>query len=129
MSVDVAEISRNCLEKTPPSRHQRYLSLLQGLNSTGVRGSSSATFVTMMEPAHLRDRHDPPGAWWLDGARLGRILLQAQVCATPMIVVRESSQVARQAGFTECDHVIQALAPNGADGPLDIGSLPRRTGR
>jgi hypothetical protein len=103
--------------------------MLLGLNSTGVRGSSGATFVTMMEPAHLRDRHDPAGAWWLGGARLGRVLLQAQVCATPMIVVRESSEVAGQAGFTEHDHVIQALPPNGADRPLDIGSLPRRTGR
>src|SRR5215469_12486845 len=50
------------------------------------------------------------------------------MCATPMIVVRESSQVARQSGFTEYDHMIQALPPNGADRPLDIGSLPRRTG-
>jgi hypothetical protein len=46
-----------------------------------------------------------------------------------MIVVRESSQVARQAGFTEYDHVIQELPPNGADRPLNIGSLPRRPGR
>ena len=51
-----------------------------------------------------------------------------QMCATPMIVVRESSQVARQAGFTEYDHVIQALPPNGADHPLDVSSLPGRPG-
>src|SRR5215471_2095860 len=51
------------------------------------------------------------------------------MCATPMIVVRESSEMARQAGFTEYDHVIQALPANGADHPLDIGSLPRRPGR
>src|SRR5215471_3756075 len=82
----------------------------------------------MMEPTHLRDRDDPPGLWCLDGARLGCVLLQAQVCATPMIIVRESSEVARQAGFTEYDHVIQALPPNRADHPLDVGSLPRRPG-
>src|SRR5215469_12043165 len=46
-----------------------------------------------------------------------------------MIIVRESSEVARQSGFTEYDHVIQALPSNGADHPLDIGSLPRRPGR
>ena len=79
----------------------------------------------MMEPAQLRDRHDPPpGFWCLDGPWLWRVLLQAQVRATPMIIVRESSQVARQTGFIEYDHVIQALSPNGADRPLDIGSLP-----
>jgi hypothetical protein len=37
-----------------------------------------------------------------------------------MIIVGESSQVARQAGFTEYDHVIEALPPNGADHPLDV---------
>src|SRR6516162_4201662 len=46
-----------------------------------------------------------------------------------MIVVCEFSEVAIQAGFTEYDHVIQALPPNGADHPLDIGSLPGRPGR
>jgi hypothetical protein len=42
-----------------------------------------------------------------------------------MIVIREFSEVAIQAGFTEHDHVIEALPANGADQPLDIGSLPR----
>ena len=46
-----------------------------------------------------------------------------------MIIVCEFSEVAIQAGFTEYDHVIQALPPNGADHPLDIGSLPGRPGR
>ena len=46
-----------------------------------------------------------------------------------MVVVRELSQVVRQAGFTEDDHVIQALPPNGADHPLDVGTLPRRSWR
>ena len=31
-------------------------------------GSGGAPFVTMMEPAHLRDRHDPPGLWCLHRA-------------------------------------------------------------
>src|SRR6516165_2640744 len=83
----------------------------------------------MMESAHLGDRHNPPGFWSLDGAWLGRVLLQAQVRATPMIIVRESSEVATQAGFAEYDHVIQALSPNGVDHPLDVGSLPGRAGR
>src|SRR6516225_5174704 len=83
----------------------------------------------MMEAAHLGDRHNPPGFWSLDGAWLGRILLQAQVRATPMIIVGESSQVAIQAGFAPYDHVIQALSPNGADHPLNVGPLPGRAGR
>ena len=31
-------------------------------------GSGGTTFVSMMEPTHLRDRDDPPGLWCLDGA-------------------------------------------------------------
>ena len=55
----------------------------------------------MMEPTHLWDRDDPSGLWRLDGAKLGCVLLQAQLRATPMIIVRESSQVAIQASFAE----------------------------
>ena len=83
----------------------------------------------MMESTHLRNRHDPPGFWCLHGAWLGRVLLQAQVRATPMVIVSEFSEVARQSGFAKYDHVIQALPPNGADHPLHIGSLPGRRGR
>src|SRR5215813_14885660 len=49
--------------------------------------------------------------------------------AAPMIVVHESSQMAVQTGFSEYDHVVQALPPNGADHPLDVSSLPGRPGR
>jgi hypothetical protein len=37
--------------------------------------------------------------------------------------------MARQAGFVAYDHMIQALSPNGPNQPLDVGSLPGRTGR
>jgi hypothetical protein len=66
--VDVSEIGLDRVGETPASRNRRYRSMLLGLNWTGVRGSSGATFVTMMEPAHLRDRHDPPGFWCLHRA-------------------------------------------------------------
>src|SRR6516162_5447546 len=46
-----------------------------------------------------------------------------------MIIVCESSEMARQAGFVAYDHVIQALSPNGPDDALDVGSLPRRPRR
>src|SRR5215471_6059456 len=46
-----------------------------------------------------------------------------------MVVVREFSEVLRQAGFTEDDHVIQALPPNGAGHALDVRTLPRRSSR
>src|SRR6516162_10260546 len=46
-----------------------------------------------------------------------------------MVIVREFSEVLRQAGFTENHHVIQALPPNGADPALDVRTLPRRSWR
>jgi hypothetical protein len=51
----------------------------------------------MVKPAHLRDCSNPPCVWWLDRARLWRVLLQAYVRATPMIIVCEVSEVAIQA--------------------------------
>ena len=77
----------------------------------------------MMEPTHLRNRHDPPGFWCCTGRDSG-----VSFCMLRCVRLREFSQVLRQAGFTENDHVIQALPPNGADHPLDIGSLARATG-
>ena len=119
---------RDRVGETPPSRDRRYRSWF-GLNSTGVRGSSGATFVTMMQPAHLWDHDDWPDVWRLDGAGLWRILLQAEVRAAPMIVVHESSEMAIQTGFTEYDHVIQALPSNRANHPLNVSPLPRRPRR
>jgi hypothetical protein len=42
---------------------------------------------------------------------------------------RQFSEVVRPAGFTENDHVIQALSPTGADHPSDVRTLPRRSWR
>ena len=46
-----------------------------------------------------------------------------------MVIVRDFSEVLRQAGFTENHHVIEALPPNGADHALDVRTLPRRSWR
>jgi hypothetical protein len=75
----------------------------------------------MVEPTQLGDCNNPPSVWWLERAWLWRVLLQAEVRATPMIMVREFSEVARQARFTEYDHVIKALAAQCVDHALDIG--------
>src|SRR5262245_5085502 len=66
LSVQAFEIGGDRIGETPPSRNRRYRSLLLGLNSPGVGGSSSATFVPMMKPTHLGDRDNSPGFWRLD---------------------------------------------------------------
>ena len=79
-----------------------------------------------MESTHLWDRYDAAGLCCLDVARLGRILLQAKMRTTPMIVAHETAQVPAETLLVEHDHMVQALASDRADYPFDIGTLPRR---
>src|SRR5436305_12050835 len=80
----------------------------------------------MMESTYLRDRDDPARLRCLNGARLGRVLLQGQMRPTPMIVVDETTQVLPKTVFIEHDYMVQALASDRADEPFDISPLPRR---
>src|SRR2546430_17429794 len=43
-----------------------------------------------------------------------------------VIVIEIGSESSSQRGFMEHDHMIEAFATNGANHPLDVGSLPRR---
>jgi hypothetical protein len=56
LSVYVSAITTTAQEN-PPSDD---LPIVLIVNQPGA-GSGGAPFVTMMEPAHLRDHHDPPG--------------------------------------------------------------------
>jgi len=68
-----------------------------------------------------------PGGW--TGRGLRAVLRQCQMRPAPVIVVDEVLKMSIQAALAENDHVIQALPANGADHPLDIGSLPGRPRR
>ncbi len=69
----------------------------------------------MMQAAGFRHRNHPPQVRRLDRARLRRVLLQSQVGPALMGIVHETLQVTVQAPFAEHDHVVQALAADGAD--------------
>src|SRR5262252_2116200 len=43
-----------------------------------------------------------------------------------VIVLKITGEGSTQAGFIEHDDMVETLAPNGTNHPLDIGSLPRR---
>src|SRR5450432_4663540 len=51
------------------------------------------------------------------------------MCSAPVIVCGECFYVPVQRGFAEDDHMIEALAPNGANHALDVGPVPRRSRR
>ena len=65
MSFCVSEIAGTASEKRPSdeSAVKDFVAMTQ-LNS-GTQ-FNCATFVAMMEPAHLGDHDDPPGFWCLD---------------------------------------------------------------
>ena len=62
LSVDVAEISGNCLEKC----------LLEASALPEFVAGTQCARCTRFKRSDVRNddgaRHDPPGAWWLDGA-------------------------------------------------------------
>jgi hypothetical protein len=65
-SVYISAIGGTAWEKRPSNEFGNIG--VCSCDSTAVRGSGGATFVTMMKPAQLWDRDDPPGFWCLDGA-------------------------------------------------------------
>ena len=79
----------------------------------------------MMQPADLRDRDDPATARRLDLAGKWRVAFERQVRSRLVVVGEIFAEDPKQVRFVEHDHVIQALAANRADEPLDVRALPR----
>ena len=83
--------------------------------SAEARRSGCAALVATIEFADLWDRDDLARLCCLDGACLGRILLQTKMRTTAMIVVHESTQVPPETLVMEYDHVVQEITPDRAD--------------
>ena len=86
---------------------------------------SSASFVSMVETADLRDRDDAPCGRWSDPTRQGRVLLECKMRARHRVVPDVGLQHAAKTGRMQNDHMIEALSWNGPDEPFAIGILPR----
>ena len=62
----------------------------------------------------------------LDRSRIGRILAERKVSATPVIVLaNESSKQSPQMKLVHHDDVIDQFSPQGADHAFDVRPLPR----
>jgi len=46
------------------------------------------------------------------------------MCPAAMVIIKEHLEMPAQTVLVEYDHVIEALAANGANQPFHIGSLP-----
>ena len=81
--------------------------------------------VAVMQATDFGNFHDPARLRKLDGPAVGRILVEREMRASPVIVGEVAGQDAAQVAFAENQNVIQTLAADRADEPLREGILPR----
>ncbi len=85
-----------------------------------------AACVAVMEAADLRQVNNPAVFRWLDCTRLGRLFFESEMCARPVVVAEVIAKTASQVLFVQHNYVVEELAPNRTDYPLDEGILPGR---
>ena len=83
-----------------------------------------AADVTVVESADLGQRNDAAVLGQLDGAWLGRILLEREVRPRAVVVAEVAVQTTTEVSLIQDDHVVEELAADGADHPFDEGILP-----
>jgi hypothetical protein len=89
-------------------------------------GSRRDAFVAMVQAANLRNFDDPSRRHWLNRSTDGRVLSQRQVRPGLLVVFEVRLQDAAQASFIQDNHVIQALATNRPDQPLNVSVIQSR---
>ena len=93
------------------------------------RRSGGATFVVVMQTAHVWECDDPAAGWRLGSPRDRRIFRQREVSAPLVIVSEVVLQVAAQRALVPHDEVIETLPPEGTDHAFNERILPRTTRR
>ena len=84
-----------------------------------------ASLISMMQSTDLWNLYDPLRLVRLDYPTFWCVLIQGQVRAGLVIVAEIIFEQSAQMVVIEDDHMIQALATNASDHPLDIAILPR----
>src|SRR5260221_8260330 len=79
----------------------------------------------MMETADFGDRDDRPGGCSRDRSVIRRVLLDAKVRSTSMIVPAIGPEDAPEMRLVEDDHVIETLSSDRANQAFDVRILPR----
>src|ERR1700747_2764756 len=86
----------------------------------GVAGGPS--FVAVMQPADLGQRHDRSHFWRLNPSRLGRVFPQGEMGSRSVIVIQVGSEDATERALREHEHMVQECPPNGSNQCLATGS-------
>src|SRR5438552_17768227 len=81
-----------------------------------------------MESADLRDGDDRATWRGFDDSWLGTVVVKRLVWSRGVVVDAIGAQESAKMGLAQNEEMIEALAANGADDPLDKGVLPRRSG-
>src|SRR5262245_1977001 len=82
----------------------------------------------MVKTADLGDRDDCACGRRTGRSLIGRVLLEAEMRAAPMIIADIGRKNPSEMRLIDDDDVIEALASDRSDQPFDVGVLPR-TGR
>lgn len=96
---------------------------------TGVKEerSSRASFVMMTQATNSGNLDDDAFLGRLDFSGFWRIVVECEMTAG-IVIGKEHIQNTTQRRYVDHDDVIETFAPYGADQPLNIGRLPRRSG-
>ena len=82
--------------------------------------------VAIMQSAEHGFGLDRPHARWLDGPRLWTVLLQPQMSTASMVVVHVLPKHSPEVPLIKDDHMVEALASDRSNHPLDVRVLPGR---
>src|SRR6266849_4947614 len=97
----------------------------RGHKTTEEEGLRRSADVAVVQATDFGKLHDLPCHGELDRPEVGRVLVQREMRTRLMVVGEVSGQDAAEVLLAEDEHVIQALAPDGANEPLREGVLPR----
>jgi hypothetical protein len=83
----------------------------------------------MVQATDLWEGNNGTCRGWLYRTRLGAILVQREMSAASVVVLKVCRQHTAQVMLIEDEDVIEAFATDRADDAFDIGVLPRRSRR
>ena len=85
---------------------------LVAVGRRGGPGLCCAPNVPMMQAADFGSRHDRAHLGPLDGSHVGRVLLEREVSARPVVVREVAGQDAAEVPLAENEDMVQTLAPD-----------------
>src|SRR6266567_3592843 len=93
----------------------------------GAPVSSRQASVTVVETSKHRQSDNLALLWGFNGARFGTILFESSMRAMAVKIIEVIDQYPVQMLSMEHEHIVQALASDGADQPFDQRILPGGT--